>query len=158
MLVALGTLLVWAQPPEKGSTMKPPRPPHGPPGLRPPGPPHLSLHHLDKMREPLELDESQYQALKKLIVDSKREHIKTMGELHLLRFEMMTLMHEAQPDATKVKALFEQVSGLEKELHWNRLEMMLAAKKVLSEEQQRKLRARLPGPPPPPDGGPGPGF
>ena len=155
-LMVLGTLIVWAQPPEKGKAMKPPRPHHGPPGMRPPGPPHLSLHHLDKMREHLDLSEEQYQALKKLMIDGNRAHIKKKGELHLERFELMTLMHETSPDPAAVKARFDRVSELEKSLRWEGLEMMLAAKKILSEEQQRKLRARMPGPPPPM--GPGPGH
>lgn len=138
----------------------------------------LRLMESDRGKEELGLSDDQVQRIHQVIVDTTKASIKTGADLAVRRIELRELLRADNPDRDAATKKVQEISNLRGELIKLRVEAMIAAKKVLTPEQQKKIRAfremrreearrrrgmmgmiermgRQPGPAPTPPPGPG---
>lgn len=152
LLITLVTIF-WAscaqaQPPHPQTSMKdvPPPPQRGLHGPQERGPKQghrgLELKDLDRIREHLDLQPEQVDAMRELLFESGKERLTREGKVRVLEFTIRALMMEDEPSLHELRELHEELSLQKAAIGWSRIEAEFAMKGILSPEQQRKLRTR----------------
>jgi Spy/CpxP family protein refolding chaperone len=110
-----------------------------------------------RARTALGLTDQQADSLRKIIVDTETFTIKTAADVAVNSIELRELLRADKPDRTAVTSKGDQISKSTSLLINHYLDAMLAAKALLTPEQQRMIRAymergapALPALPPPP--------
>ena len=141
---------------------------------------HNPQFNEDELKETLGKKNIAYIRLEKLggLRHTTKASIKTGADLAVRRIELRELLRADNPDRDAATKKVQEISNLRGELIKLRVEAMIAAKKVLTPEQQKKIRAfremrreearrrrgmmgmiermgRQPGPAPTPPPGPG---
>lgn len=103
------------------------------------------------MKERLGLTDEQAEQLRSHRLEAARERVKIRSEMKIARIELRELMASPAPDEKAVMAKARQIGDLHTRLLETRLAHGLALKKILSPEQQQRLRemraaGRGPGP------------
>lgn len=96
------------------------------------------------MAKELGLTEKQTEQIKALALNHRKAVIKLEADLKIAELEMRSLM-DGDPSDADVRKRAKAVSQLREKLHEMRIEHMLAVRKVLTPEQQKKLREIRPG-------------
>lgn len=117
------------------------------------------LRDLDdpRVRSTLGLSDQQADSLRKIIIDTETFTIKTGANIAVDSIDLRELLREDKPDKSVVKAKGDEISKYTSELINHYLDAILAAKALLTPEQQKMIRAyiergapALPAPPPRP--------
>lgn len=108
-----------------------------------------------RVRTALGLTDQQADSLRKIIVDTETFTIKTGADIAVDSIELRELLRADKPERAAVMSKGEQISKSTSLLINHCLDAMLAAKAVLTPEQQKMIRAYIesgapgfPGPPP----------
>lgn len=102
--------------------------------------PLLRLLESDRAKKELGLSDDQVQRLHQVIVDTEKASVKTGADLAVRGIELRELLRADNPDRDAATRKVQEISNLRGELMKQRVEASLAARKVLSPEQQKKLR------------------
>ncbi|HXX46225.1 MAG TPA: periplasmic heavy metal sensor [Candidatus Acidoferrales bacterium] len=108
-----------------------------------------------RVRTALGLSDQQADGLRKIVVDTETFTIKTGADIAVNSIELRELLRADKPDRSAVMSKGDQISKSTSLLINHYLDAMLAAKAILTPEQQKMIRAYLesgapilPGPPP----------
>ncbi len=92
------------------------------------------------MRERLGLTDEQAEQLRSERLEAAKERVKIGSQMRVARLELRELMSSPAPDEKAVMAKARQIGDLHTRLLEARVTHSLALKKILTPEQQRKLR------------------
>jgi hypothetical protein len=96
-----------------------------------------------RVRTALGLTEQQADNLRKIIVDTETFTIKTGADIAVNAIELRELLRADKPDRATVMSKGDEISKSTSQLINHYLDAMLAAKAILTPEQQRMIRAYL---------------
>lgn len=96
----------------------------------------LTLQNADK----LGLDEKQKGQLEEIKVRYTRDIIRYDAELKIAEMELDTLLGKRDVDLPKVNEAIRKVAGVEAEIRYLRVEAFTEARKVLTDEQRKRLK------------------
>lgn len=96
-----------------------------------------------RVRTVLGLTDQQADSLRKIIVDTETFTIKTGANIAVDSIDLRELLRADKPDRTAVMNKGDEISKLTSQLINHYLDAMLAAKAVLTPEQQKMIRAYL---------------
>lgn len=88
----------------------------------------------------LGLTEEQQEKVQSIRRNAEKEKIKAEAELHIKQIEMEEEIEKKSVNEKEVFKLIEAISALQKKLLESRIKTMLALKKVLTPEQQEKMK------------------
>ena len=92
----------------------------------------------------LNLSEEQINDLRKINLNFQREILKLKNEIQIGQLEIKELFLEEGLDLTKIKLELQKIADLEVEIKMKGFETYLAAKEILTPEQQEKLPKNFP--------------
>jgi Spy/CpxP family protein refolding chaperone len=134
------------------------------------GPRLMAMLENDRVKSALGLTDEQSSKLRQIMVEGRKSAIKTRADMQVRNIELRELLHADQPNRDAVLRKVQEISELRGQMMRERVESLLAAKSVLTPEQQQRIRAfrserrgrrgawrrdRGPGGPGGPQGGPG---
>lgn len=90
--------------------------------------------------EKLGLSKEQKQRLEKLQMEMEKENIKVQAELRIKRLELKSLLDEENPNRKEIDKKVQEIGGLHTQLLKNKVYSILELKKVLTPEQEEKLK------------------
>jgi Spy/CpxP family protein refolding chaperone len=101
------------------------------------------LHLADnpRVRAELNLTDEQVGRLHKLAVDSEKSSVQTRAELELRGIELREMLRAENPDHGSILKKVDEISALRGQKDRQHMETLLAARNVLTPEQQKKLRS-----------------
>lgn len=102
-----------------------------------------------RVRMMLGLTDQQADSLRKIVVDTETFTIKTVADIAVNSIELRELLRADKPDRAAVMSKGDEISKSTSQLISRYLDAMLAAKAILTPEQQKMIRAYL-------ENGPGP--
>ncbi len=116
---------------------------HGPDGGGPEGRAGrlLALLDNDHFKSQLELTDQQANQLRQIVVNAEKSSIKTRADMVVREVELRELLRSDSPDRETVLKKVQEVSNLRGEMMKQHVEALLAAKSVLTPEQQKKIRS-----------------
>ena len=96
-----------------------------------------------RVRTMLGLTDQQADSLRKIVVDTETFTIKTAANIAVDSIDLRELLRADKPDRTAVKAKGDEIAQFTSELINRYLDAILAAKAVLTPEQQKMIRAYM---------------
>ncbi len=96
-----------------------------------------------RVRTALDLTDQQADGLRKIIVDTETFTITTGAAIAVDSIQLRELLRADNPDRAAVKAKGDEISKSTSQLIDHFLDAMLAAKAILTPEQQKKIRAYM---------------
>lgn len=99
----------------------------------------------DQVKTALGLSDQQTTRLRQLVVETEKSTVKTRAEMAVHAIELRELMRADKPDHDAVLKMVQEMSELRGELMKQHIEALLAAKSVLTPEQQKKIRTFIEG-------------
>jgi len=96
-----------------------------------------------RVRTMLGLTDQQNESLRRIIVDTETLTIKTVADIAVNSIELRELLRADKPDRTAVMSKGDQISKSTSLLISRYLDAMLAAKAILTPEQQKMIRAYM---------------
>lgn len=105
------------------------------------GPWLLAMLDSDRFKSELGLTDRQASRLREIIVDGQKASVKTRAEMRVQSLELRELLRADNPDREAVMKKAQAVSDLRGQMMKQHLDSLLAAKSVLTPEQQRRLRS-----------------
>jgi Heavy-metal resistance len=96
-----------------------------------------------RVRTMLGLSDQQAESLRKIIIDTETFTIKTGADIAVDSIDLRELLRADKPDKNAVMSKGDEISKLTAQLINRYLEGFLAAKAILTPEQQKMLRAYL---------------
>lgn len=111
----------------------------------------LTLLDNDRVKAELALTDPQVTQLRKIVVDTQKSGIQTRAQLAVRGIELRELLRAEKPDRDAVLKKTQEISELRGQMMKQHIEALLAAKSVLTPEQQKKIetfmeRRRMGGP------------
>ena len=101
----------------------------------------LGLANNSRLRAYLNLTDQQADRLHQISVDSEKSSVKTRADLELRGIELHELLRADNPDHDAVMKKVQEISELRGQRMKQHMETLLAARNVLTPEQQKKLRS-----------------
>lgn len=101
----------------------------------------LALLENDRVKSELGLSDQQADRLRQIVVDAEKSSVKTRADLAVRGIELRELLRADNPDRGAVMKKVQEVSDLRGQMMKQHVEALLAAKTVLTPEQQKKIRA-----------------
>jgi len=95
----------------------------------------------DRVKAYLNLTDPQVDRLRQILVDSEKAGVKTRADIALSGIELRELLRADKPDRDAVIRKVQELSELRGQMMKQHVEALLAAKTVLTPEQQKKIRA-----------------
>jgi flagellar basal body-associated protein FliL len=99
----------------------------------------LGLLDSDRVRTYLGLEGPQVGRLRQIALEAEKANVKTRAEIEVRRIELREALRADKPDRDEILKKVQQISDLRGEMMKHNVEAILAAKAVLSPEQQRKV-------------------
>ncbi len=96
-----------------------------------------------RVRAMLGLTDQQADSLRKIVVDTETFTIKTAADIAVNSIELRELLRADKPDRAAVMSKGDEISKSTSQLISRYLDAMLAAKAILTPEQQKMIRAYL---------------
>lgn len=93
-----------------------------------------------ELAKKMELTDKQIDQIKDLFLDMEKKRIELRADLQLKELELRQAMDSPKPDEGKVRKLVKQIGTMKTDLHMTRIDQQLGLKKILTPEQQEKLR------------------
>lgn len=100
----------------------------------------LALLDNDRVKSELGLNDQQAGRLRQIIVDAEKSSIKAGGEMAVRSIDLRELLRADTPDRDAALKKVQEISNLRGEMMKHHVEALLAAKNVLTPEQQKKMR------------------
>jgi Spy/CpxP family protein refolding chaperone len=101
-----------------------------------------------RLANQLKLSEAQRRELSELISSHKKAMIKQRAERDIAKVDLQKLMKQQEPDVDEVRAQLMDIAEMEVEMKCARIRVGIAARNVLTEEQQTALKKILRNRPP----------
>jgi len=101
----------------------------------------LRLLESDRVKSELGLSDDQVQRLHQVIVEAEKSSLKTRADLAIRGIELRELLRSNNPDRNVVMSKVQEISNLRGEMMKQLVGALIAAKAVLTPEQQKKIRA-----------------
>lgn len=105
----------------------------------------LALLENDRVRSELGLSDQQAERLRQIVVDVEKSSVKTGAEMAVRGIELRELLRADNPDRGAALKKVQDISNLRGEMMKQHVEALLAAKTVLTPEQQKKIRTFIEG-------------
>jgi hypothetical protein len=99
----------------------------------------LALLDSDRIRSYLGLEGPQVERLRQIVLETEKANVKVRAEMELRRIELREALRADKPDRDGILKKVQEISNLRGEMMKHNVEALLAAKAVLSPEQQRKI-------------------
>jgi Spy/CpxP family protein refolding chaperone len=107
------------------------------------GGPMFGMMHHERMKEALGLTDEQSEKLRQIFSESKKSSIRARAELQVKRMELHEIMMGEKTDREAALKKAAEISDLRGQMMRQHVETMLAAKAVLTPEQQKKAHALM---------------
>ena len=107
------------------------------------GGPMMGLLHNERMKAELGLTDEQSGKLHQIFSDSRKSSIRARAELEVKRMELHEIMAADKTDREAALKKAAEISDLRAQMMRQHVETMLAAKAVLTPEQQKKMHALM---------------
>lgn len=101
----------------------------------------LALLDNPRVKESLGLTDDQTTRLRQIVVDAEKSSIKTGADMAVRGVELRELLRADHPDRQAVMKEADGISALRAQMMKQHLDSLLAAKSVLTPEQQQKIRS-----------------
>lgn len=88
----------------------------------------------------LGLTDEQQDKVQSIRMNAEKEKIKIEAELRIKQIDMQEQMEKKSVNEKEISKLIDAISDLQKKMLENRIKTMLALKKILTPEQQEKLK------------------
>ncbi len=112
-----------------------------------PGPPRfghwLAMLDNDDFKSDLRLTDAQADRLRQILLEAQKTSLKSGADLAVRRIELREMLRADKPDHDAVMKKVQEISNLRTELMKQHVETLLAAKTVLTPEQQKRVRSLL---------------
>jgi len=99
----------------------------------------LALLDSDRIRTYLGLEDPQVERLRQIVLETEKANVKIRAEIEVRRIELREALRADKPDRDEILKKVQEISDLRGEMMKHNVEAILAAKAVLSPEQQRKV-------------------
>jgi hypothetical protein len=99
----------------------------------------LALLDSERIRSYLGLEGPQVERLRQIALETEKADVKVRAEIEVRRIELREALRADKPDRDEILKKVQQISDLRGEMMKHSVEAILAAKVVLSPEQQRKV-------------------
>ena len=99
----------------------------------------LSLLDSERVRIYLGLTDPQVGRLRQVVVEIEKANVKIRAEIEVRRIELREALRADKPDRDEILKKVQEISDLRREVMKHCVEAILAAKTILSPEQQRKV-------------------
>jgi Spy/CpxP family protein refolding chaperone len=99
----------------------------------------LALLDSDRIRTYLRLEDSQVERLRQIALEAEKANVKIRAEIEVRSIELREALRADKPDRDEILKKVQGISDLRGGMMKHNVEAILAAKAVLSPEQQRKL-------------------
>ena len=93
----------------------------------------------DRIRIYLGLADPQVERLRQIAVETEKANVKTRAEIEVRSIELREALRADKPDRDEILKKVQEISDLRREMMKHNVEAILAAKAVLSPEQQRRV-------------------
>jgi Spy/CpxP family protein refolding chaperone len=103
----------------------------------------LALLRSDRIRIYLGLADPQVERLRQIAVETEKANVKTRAEIEVRSIELREALRADKPDRDEILKQVQEISDLRREMMKHNVEAILAAKAVLSPEQQRRVFSLL---------------
>jgi formate dehydrogenase maturation protein FdhE len=103
----------------------------------------LDLLESDRIRAYLGLADPQVERLRQIVVEAEKANVKTRAEIEVRSIELREALRADKPDRDEILKQVQEISDLRREMMKHQVEAILAAKAVLSPEQQKRLFSLL---------------
>jgi hypothetical protein len=103
----------------------------------------LALLESDRIRIFLGLANPQVERLRQILVETEKGNVKTRAEIEVRGIDLREALRADKPDRDAILKQVREISDLRGEIMKHEVEAILAAKAVLSPEQQRRLFSLL---------------
>jgi len=107
------------------------------------GPQLLAMLENERVRTELGLTDQQADRLHQIAVEAKKSSVKTQADIAVRGIELREMLRADKPDREAVMKRVQEISELRGQLMKQHIESFLAAKSVLTPEQQKKMRALM---------------
>ena len=101
----------------------------------------FGLLESDRAKTELGLTDQQADKLRQSFLDSRKASIKTRADIQVRRMELHELLRDDKPDREVVMKKVQEISDLRAQMMRQHMESLLAAKTILTPEQQKKMRS-----------------
>ena len=101
----------------------------------------MAMLENDRVKAELGLTDEQVSRLRQITVDTEKSTVKVGADLAVQGIELRELLRADKPDRDAVMKKVQEISDLRGEMMKQHVEALLAAKTVLTPEQQKKIRA-----------------
>ena len=99
----------------------------------------LALLDSEHIRIYLGLADPQVERLRQVVVETEKANVKIRAEIEVRRIELREALRADKPDRDEILKKVQEISDLRREVMKDSVEAILAAKTILSPEQQRKV-------------------
>jgi uncharacterized membrane protein len=99
----------------------------------------LALLDSDRVRTYLGLESPQVERLRQIVLETEKANVKVRAEIEVRRIELREALRADKPDRDEILKKVQEISDLRGGMMKHNVEAILAAKAVLSPEQQRKV-------------------
>ncbi len=103
------------------------------------GPRGARMQRPERLMERLNLTTEQKTQMRKLWTDLEKKQIPIHSKIQLARVEIRELFMAEKPDRAAIERKMKEVSDLQYQTKLNNLDLALAARGILSKEQQEQL-------------------
>ena len=103
----------------------------------------LALLESDRIRTYLRLADPQVERLRQIAVETEKANVKTRAEIEVRSIELREALRADKPDRDEILKQVQEISDLRREMMKHNVEAILAAKAILSPEQQRRVFSLL---------------
>jgi Spy/CpxP family protein refolding chaperone len=101
----------------------------------------LALLENDRVKAYLNLTDQQVDRLRQIVVETEKASVKMRADMTVRRIELRELLRPDKADHDAVMNKVRELSDLEGQMMKQHVEALLAAKAVLTPEQQKKIRS-----------------
>ncbi|MGO8737164.1 MAG: Spy/CpxP family protein refolding chaperone [Terriglobia bacterium] len=99
----------------------------------------LALLDSDRIRTYLRLEDPQVERLRHIVLETQKANVKTRAEIEVRGIELREALRAVKPERDEILKKAQEISDLRGEMMKHNVEAILAAKAVLSPEQQKKV-------------------
>jgi hypothetical protein len=103
----------------------------------------LALLDSDRIRTYLRLEDPQVERLRQIVLETQKANVKIRAEIEVRGIELKEALRADKPDRDAILKKAQEISDLRGDMMKHDVEAILAAKAVLSPEQQRKVFSLL---------------
>lgn len=105
----------------------------------------LGLLDNQRFKTEIGLNDQQVDRLRQIVLDTQKSSIKTRADMQLRGIELREMLRSENPDRTTVLKKVQELSDLRGQMMKQNVEALLAAKTVLTPEQQKKVQSFMRG-------------